>query len=352
MKRQINRLLLAGILACLAVCITFLSIDAQASFQPAEAAEIVASTYYNTFSRAHPVLKRVSSGDTVRTKTLDSSGRDENDVQRGQSGNPLTGPFYVEGAEFGDTLVVRFTKVRMNRDWGYTAYRLGLYSLTPESIEGLYGSRYKEGLVIPGRANVVPWDIDVKRQTVRLREPVSGVIKLEFPAKPMVGCVGVAPAGDFAPTSGPSGSYGGNLDYNEIGEGTIVMLPVYHTGALLFVGDGHALQGDGEPTGNGIETSMDIEFTVDVRKQASLTGPRAETSEHIISIGSQPEFVSSLNRALQMATSDMINWLTTDYKLEPWAAHLLIGYQGRYDVITVAGSMALKIPKRHLPQRR
>ena len=317
-----------------------------------QAQEIVASTYYNTFSRVHPVLKRIRPGDTVRTQTLDSSGRDDKGVQRGQPSNPLTGPFYVEGAELGDTLVVRFTKVRMNRNWGYTAYRLGLYSLTPESIEGLYPSRYKDGLVIPERANVVPWDIDIEHQTVRLREPASGVIKLEFPAKPMMGCVGVAPAGDFAPTSSPSGSYGGNLDYNEIGEGTSVMLPVYHPGALLFIGDGHALQGDGEPTGNGIETSMDVEFTVDVRKKVTLTGPRAETSEHIISIGSQPEFVSSLNRGLQMATSDMINWLTTEYKLEPWAAHLLIGYQGRYDVVTVAGSMALKIPKKYLPQPR
>jgi acetamidase/formamidase len=288
----------------------------------------------------------------VRTKTIDASGRDQTGAQRGQPSNPLTGPFYVEGAEPGDTLVVRFTKVRMNRNWGYSGYRLGLFSLTPESIEGLYPNRYKEGLIIPGRANVVPWDIDVQRQVVRLREPMSGTIKMEFPAKPMLGCVGVAPAGDFAPTSGPSGSYGGNLDYNEIGEGTVVMLPVYHPGALLFVGDGHALQGDGEPTGNGIETSLDVEFAVEVRKNASVTGPRAETAEHIISIGSQPEFVSSLNRALQMATSDMINWLTTDYKLEPWAAHLLIGYQGQYDVITVAGSMALKIPKRYLPQRQ
>ena len=80
------------------------------------------------------------------------------------------------------------------------------------------------------------------------------------------------PPGDFAPTSGPSGSYGGNLDYNEIGEGTLVLLPVYHPGALLFVGDGHALQGDGEPTGNGIETSLDVEFTVDVRKKVDFDG--------------------------------------------------------------------------------
>jgi amidase len=352
MTRHANRLLLAAILGSSALYIAALSIEAQASPQAAEAHEIVATTYYNTFTRAHPVLKRVRSGDTVRTKTLDASGRDDKGVSRGQPSNPLTGPFYVEGAELGDTLAVRFTKVRLNRNWGYTTYRLGLFSLTPESIEGLYANRYKEGLVIPGRANVVPWDIDMERQTVRLREPVSGITRLEFPAKPMVGCIGVAPPGDFAPTSGPAGSYGGNLDYNEIGEGILVLLPVYHPGALLFVGDGHALQGDGEPTGTGIETSLDVEFTIDVRKKASLTGPRAETSEHIISIGSQPEFVSSLNRALQLATSDMVNWLTTDYKLEPWAAHLLIGYQGRYDVITVAGSMALKIPKKHLPPRR
>jgi acetamidase/formamidase len=96
---------------------------------------------------------------------------------------------------------------------------------------------------------------------------------------------------------------------------------------------------------------MDVEFTVDLRKKANLTGPRVETNEHIISIGSQPEFASSLDRALQLATSDMAHWLAADYKLEPWAAHLLIGYQGKYDVVTVAGSMALKIPKKHLPVR-
>src|SRR6185436_2795165 len=158
-------------------------------------------------------------------------------------------------------------------------------------------------------------------------------------------------AGDFSPTSSPAGSYGGNLDYNVVGEGTTVMLPVYHPGGLLFIGDGHALQGDGEPIGTGIETSMDVEFLVEVKKKANLSGPRAETSEFIISIGSQPEFVSSLNRALEMATSDMVNWLVADYKLEPWAAHLLVGYQGRYDVVTFAGSMALKVPKEYLPER-
>jgi amidase len=337
-------------LGCFALGIAGISVASKA--QTASTHQVAATSYYNTFSHSHPVLQRVRPGDTVRTKTVDASGRDEKGVQRGRPSNPLTGPFYVEGAEQGDTLVVRFTRVRMNRNWGWTAYRLGLYSLMPESVEGIYPNRYKEGQIMPERVNVVPWDLDLERQIVRLREPASGVLKMEFPAKPMLGCVGVAPAGDFAPTSSPSGSYGGNLDYNEIGEGTIVLLPVYHPGALLFIGDGHALQADGEPIGTGVETSMDVEFTVDVRKKMSLSGPRVETSEHIISIGSQPEFASSLNRGLQLATSDMVNWLTTEYKLEPWAAHLLIGYQGEYDVVTVAGSMALKIPKKVLPQPR
>ena len=316
----------------------------------AQSKPVVAETYYNTFSRAHPPLARIRQGETVVTKTIDASGRDEAGTVRARPSNPLTGPFYVEGAEPGDALVVRFSRVRMNRNWGWSSYRLGLYSLSPESIEGIYPNRYKPGEIIKERVNVVPWDLDLERQTVKLREPSSAVHKMEFAAKPMLGCVGVAPAGDFAPTSSPSGSYGGNLDYNEIGEGSIVILPVYHPGALLFIGDGHALQADGEPTGTGIETSLSVEFAVEVRKQVNLAGPRVETSEHIISIGSQPEFVSSTNRALQMATSDMVNWLTSQYKMEPWAAHLLIGYQGRYDVVTVAGSVALKIPKKQLPQ--
>ena len=82
-----------------------------------------------------------------------------------------------------------------------------------------------------------------------------------------------------------------------------------------------------KPTGNGIETSMDVEFSVEIRKNAKLTGPRLETAEYLISLGPQPEFASSLDRALQMATTDMAHWLIDDYKLEPWAAHVLIAFR-------------------------
>jgi acetamidase/formamidase len=317
----------------------------------AQARQVLADTYYNTFSHANPVLARVKPGELIAIKTLDASGRDDKGVVRAQPPNPLTGPFYVEGAEPGDAVIVHFTKVRMNRNWGFSNYRLGLYALTPETIEGLYPNRYRPNEIIDGRTAVVPWDLDLNGQTVRLREPSSTALKLAFPAKPMLGCVGVAPAGDFAPTSSPAGSYGGNLDYNEIREGALVLLPVSHPGALLSIGDGHALQADGEPTGTGIETSMDVEFTIELKKKAGLSGPRVETPESIISIGSQPEFVSSTNRAVEMATSDMVSWLTAEYNVEAWAAHLLIGAVGRYDIITVAGSVGLKIPKSQLPQR-
>jgi len=142
--------------------------------------------------------------------------------------------------------------------------------------------------------------------------------------------------------------HGGNMDYRGFRENVTVYLPVFVDGALLHIGDGHALQGDGEPTGNGIETSMDVEFSVEVRKNSKLSGPRLETAEHLISLGAQPEFSSSLDRALQMATTDMAHWLIDEYKLEPWAAHLLIAFQGKYEVVTVAGTMALKIPKNSL----
>jgi amidase len=319
---------------------------ALAALAHAETHRLVADRYYRTFSHQNPVLKRINPGDVVVTKTVDSSGRDDKGVVRHPDpGNPLTGPFYIEGAEPGDGIRVHFQKMRLNRNWGYSGFRLGLFSLTPEYVEHLYSPNYKPDLAIKGRSNVVRWELDLARNMATLKDPASAHVKLEFPAKPMLGCVGVAAPGDFAPTSGPAGSYGGNLDYNSIGEGATVILPVYHPGALLFIGDGHALQGDGEPTGNGIETSMDVEFSVEIRKGVKLSGPRVETAEHIISVGAQPEFVSSLDRALQMATTDMAHWLIDEYKLEPWAAHLLIAFQGKYDVVTVAGTMALKIPK-------
>ncbi len=322
-----------------------------AAQQPARY-QVTPDTFWNTLDHRHPVVKRIRPGDVVVTKTLDASGYDDKEVRRAASSNPMVGPFYVEGAEPGDALVVHFRRVRLNRSTGWSYYRLGTFALLPDAVEKLYPNAYKPDLVRPGRSNLLWWDLDLSNNTVKLREPRSAVARLEFAAEPMLGVVGVAPAGDFAPTSAPSREYGGNMDFNEIREGATLYLPVFHPGALLFVGDGHALMADGEPSGAGIETSMDVEFSTEIRKGARLTNPRVENASYVMSVGSQQEFVSTLDYALKIATTDMVRWLSEDYKLEPWAAHLMINAVGEYEVVTVAGSVALKVPKRHLPPRQ
>jgi amidase len=315
----------------------------------AQVITIKPDTFFNTLWRGHPVVARIKPGDIAATRLLDAGARDHMNVQRAQPSNPMVGPIYIEGAEAGDAIGVTFRKVRPSRGTAWSFYRLGYFSLTGSAIENNYPNSYKPDLVRPGRSDLLLWDVDTIKGTVKLREPVSARHRLEFPMEPMLGVVGVAPAGDFAPTSGPSREYGGNMDFNEVREGSTVWLPVYHPGALLFLADGHALMADGEPTGAGIETSMDVEFTVAVRKAARFTGPRVVTSDYIISVGSQAEFISTLDRAVQIATSDMVRWLVDDYKLESWAAHMLISAKAEYEVVTVMGSAAIKIAKRWLP---
>src|SRR6185436_19438761 len=112
-----------------------------------------------------------------------------------------------------------------------------------------------------------------------------------------------------------------NLDYNQIREGTTVYLPVNAPGALLFVGDGHAAQGDGELTGDALETSMQVEFTVNLVKGESTGMPRAENDDYLMSLG----VANSLGEALQSATTELARWLERDYQLEPNDAAIVLG---------------------------
>jgi acetamidase/formamidase len=293
----------------------------------------VAERYWHTFSAAHPVLLTVKPGDRIVTKTVDSAGFDLTGVRRTVThGNPLTGPFFVQGAEAGDTLEVRIDRIRLNRTTGYTGYQVGLKETPP--VE-----KPVADVVYKGYDHLFPWTIDLKRGLVRTG-------RLEFAAQPMLGCIGVAPAGDYSPRSGPAGYWGGNLDYNLIREGATVLLPVFHPGGLLFFGDGHALQGDGEAVGSGVETSLDVEVTVGLRKRHKLTGPRVETAEWIVSVGAKEG--GTLNETLEIATRDMLRWLTDEQRLSGQEAHLLIGMRARYDVITLGGSVGLRIARSDL----
>jgi amidase len=156
--------------------------------------------------------------------------------------------------------------------------------------------------------------------------------------QPMLGCIAVAPPAHQAMRTGFLGSYGGNMDYNQMREGATVYLPVYTPGALLFVGDG-------ELTGDSLETSMQVEFTVNlVKGQATgqpLSQPRAENDEYLMSLG----IGNSLGDALQSATTQLVNWLQRDYKLEPNEAAIVLGTAMQYNIAEVVDPLVHVVAK-------
>jgi acetamidase/formamidase len=294
---------------------------------------VVAEHYWHTFSASHPLLLKLNPGDRIVTKTVDSAGFDFQGIRRTEThGNPLTGPFFIETAQPGDTLEVHIEKLSPNRARGYSGYHAGIAG--PAGLQ-----KPGDGAVYNGYDSLLPWTIDLKRNLVRTG-------RLEFTAQPMLGCIGVAPEGDYSPRSGPAGYWGGNLDYNLVREGTTVLLPVFHPGGLLFFGDGHVLQGDGEAVGSGVETSLDVQVSVAVRKGQKLAGPRLETADWIVSVGAKEG--GTLNDTFAIATRDMLRWLSEEHGFTAQEAHLLIGMRARYDVVTVGGHAGLRIPRRDL----
>ena len=274
------------------------------------------TTFYNTFSFAHPPAMRIKPGERIATKTADAAGVDWNGKQVAQGPNPQTGPFYVEGAEPGDMLVVSLEKVELNRDSGYSSSLLAPYAVDPSAIAARVDRE-------PRRIN---WIIDRAKRTVRVDGPELGTLAL--PVRPMLGCVGVAPPRKEAVWTATPGPFGGNLDYAGMNAGVKVMLPVYEPGALLFIGDGHALQGEGEVVGTGVETSMDVEFSVQVVKKSNIQWPRLENDTHIMVLGSE----RPLLQALQHATTEMHRWLMTDYQLTERGAQVLMGQALEFEV--------------------
>ncbi len=309
---------------------------------------IVPDRYYDTFSYAHPPVGRIRSGDRVVTKLLDSRGHDEHGKLVIYADNVLTGPFFIEGAEPGDTLVVRLEKVRLNRNWGWNGVRVGLDALSPGMVAGIYSNECCEEWLQPGRRNALKWDIDLERLTVKPSRPLGDKLAMEFSARPAVGCVGVAPRQKQAISSGPTGPHGGNIDYNGIVEGTSVYLPVFEPGALLFLGDGHAAHGDGELLGNGTETSLDVELSVSLIKGRSVGFPRLEKPDHLVTFGTTPR---AMKTGFQGAISEMITWLTEDYGLAPPEAHVLLGLAAELRIAAWNNTYICKLAKRHLPER-
>ncbi len=271
--------------------------------------EFTPQHYHTTIGWHEPVLS-VMPGDSISTTTVDARGRDQSGEQITERGNPMTGPFYIEGAEPGDALVVRFDKLWPNRDWGWTGLRIAANVLDPG---------YQSNVLT--EVDLCRWAVDLEAGTVRLEEPQTRLGQLLLPLAPMVGCFGVAPPrGQFISTA-TSSTYGGNMDYRGFVEGVTVYLPVAAPGALFHLGDGHAIQGDGEIVGTGVEISFDVTFSVDLLKGADIGWPRGENATHIFVAGN----ARPLDQCVQHATTELVRWLEGSYGLDALSAHQLLG---------------------------
>ncbi len=256
---------------------------------------------------AKPVL-RVKSGDTVEVHTLTTSnprslaqlGVKDADIEqalkdiyahpelRQLGGHILTGPIYIEGAEPGDTLEIRIQKIVLATPYATNGFSPQRGVLPKEDFER-------------GKSRLIP--LDAQRNVAKFADGI------EIPLHPFFGSMGLAPAPELGKVnSGPPGAHAGNLDNKDLVAGTKLFIPVFAPGALFFVGDGHAGQGNGEADITAMETSLIGTFQFVVRKDMHLKGPRGETPTHWIAMGLDPD----LNKAMIYAVRDAIDFLVTE----------------------------------------
>lgn len=292
-----------------------------------------------TFAVREPVL-RIAPGTTVETRTFSKPG----DYYEGGAWPGEVGPFHIEGAMPGDTLVVRILRLRPNRDTAMSRY-------APGGISGVSGDSRTRMLNDPLPARTFLWKIDREKMTGTLDLPNSASKSITVPLSPMLGRVAVAPAGQEEFGGLWPGDFGGNLDASDVREGATVYLPVFHPGALFYFGDGHALQGDGEIVGSGLETTMDVTLQFDVIKSRRIRWPRIENDDYIMVAGS----VRPLIDAMRIAYVELIEWLIADYGFEKMEALQIASQLGVVRVANIVDpnyTVVAKFPKAHLPRRR
>jgi acetamidase/formamidase len=308
-------------ITCVAVCTGLLFVPATAGAQSSpKVHELKASpsTVHRGFFDASlkPVLT-IDSGDVVRLETATGNPRYfeklgvpkekipaelyavyEGVDNDGRGDHTLNGPIAVRGAEPGDTLEIRIRSVDVR---------------LPIAGQGFVPNRGQLPEDFPYEKNHVVW-IDVARKMILFAPGI------EIPAKPFWGVMAVAPPASMGRVpSGPPGVFGGNLDNPDLGAGSTLYLPVQVPGALLSIGDGHAVQGHGEVSLSAIETSLKGEIQVVLHKQQHLRWPRAETATHYITMGLHTD----LDEAAKIATREMLDWIVQTKGLSRDDAYLL-----------------------------
>ena len=291
-----------------------------------------------TFAVREPVL-RVKPGDTVVTQTFSKAG-DYYDADTAGPWPGEVGPFFIEGAAPGDTLVVRILKLAPNRD-------IAISNVTPNGISGVAADNRTRMLNDPLPARRFVWKLDRQRMVGILETPKSAIKRVELPLHGMLGRVAVAPAGEEAWGGLWPGDFGGNLDASDVCEGATVYLPVFHDGGLFYFGDFHALQGDGEIVGSGLESTADVTFQFELQKGRKIRWPRIENNDYLMVAAS----IRPTLDALRIAYVELIEWLVADYGFDKMEAYQVVSQAGVVRVANVVDpnhTVVAKFPKRVL----
>jgi acetamidase/formamidase len=305
--------------------------------------------YFFTYSGAHSPVLRLKSGDILITTTVDAFGNQVSKSSQKASEivhlpkvNHQTGPFFVEGAEPGDILVLKLLKLKVIRDFAVSTHLPHFGLLTGETYTAMLNEPLPERTYI--------WRLDFNRNIGVLNLKDSKVGKVEIPLHPFLGTVGVAPNFGEAVLSLTPAEHGGNMDCVETKEGTTLYFPVSVPGALFMLGDGHAAQGDGEICGTGLECPLEVKVKVDVIKNKSIIWPRFEDDHFIMVAASTRPLID----AFRSAHLELINWLVKDYEMDKWDALQLVSQVGVSRVGNVVDpkyTVVAKFPKRYLPQK-
>ena len=291
---------------------------------------------YQAFKVREPVLT-LKPGDVLISETLMGGYYTE----EGGAWPGEVGPIYIEGATPKDQLVVKIIKVQPNREYGPARIRPGFGGLAADVRVRMLNPD------IPSERFL--WRLDRGRNIASLDLPRSKLGKIEVPMAPMLGRVAVAPKGEESFPGLWPGDFGGNMDAPEIKEGATVYLPIFHEGALFYFGDGHALQGEGEIAGTGLEATMDVILQFDLIKDKPIDWPRIENDEFIMVAASARPLID----AFRLAHIELIEWLEDDYGFDRWEAYQVLSQVAESTVANIVDpqyTVVAKFPKKYLPK--
>jgi amidase len=296
------------------------------------------------FGVATPVA-RVKPGEIIDTRTVDCFGnaiqKPGDTLSKAKGDNPLTGPFYIEGAEPGDTLVVKILELTVDSNQGVGALAPGFGALNT--------TNYTPMLHPPVPEKIWFFPIDRAKNEATFTALDSN-FSARIPLHPFLGCLGVAPGIESRSSVVPA-EHGGNMDAPEASAGNTAYFPVTVPGALLYLGDGHAAMGDGEIAGTAIEVPMHARLQVDVVKGQTIHWPRFENARELMAVGAY----RPLDDALRIAFTELIGWIRSETTLSDLDAYELLSQVGRIHVTEMVDPnyvVIAAIDKKYLPPRK